>query len=88
MGELKAIMLFSVGEMVYIKSAANDRLSTPNQHVITERYLQECHGGIQKLYKLYGALDLVPEIVLTRDEPTFRPISKDFLAENMLLTKG
>ncbi len=70
MSELKADMAFEIGELVYFKGAIYNTHQTPNRYMVVERYVNECHGGIQRLYKLEGITVQVAEIALTRDVPT------------------
>jgi len=63
---------FEIGDFVYFRSARNDREHVPSRYLVMERYAQQCHGGVQRLYKLDGDFaKLVPEICLTREEPAY-----------------
>lgn len=72
MSELKADMAFDVGDIVYHKSALFTQTITPMPQVVIERHVVECHGGVQKFYKLNEAgAALVPEIALTKEKPAY-----------------
>jgi len=76
--QLTAMLEFEVGEFVYRRTASHSDSVRPRRFLITERYLQQCHGGIQKMYRLDpDEGQLLPEIALTRDEPPFRGPSKE-----------
>ena len=64
---------YEIGELVYIRGATNTGSITPNRFVIIERMAQQCHADFQRLYRLVGFRDLVPEIAITRDEPEYQP---------------
>ena len=72
MSSLTVEFAFEVGDFVYFRSSRNDRDHAPNRFVVMERYGQQCHGGVQRLYKLDGDFTkLVPEICLSREEPAY-----------------
>ena len=71
MSELKAEMKFEVGDFVYFRNASHHIEALPKRFVVTERLVQECHGGVQRLYKLHGHEGLVPEICLCSDMPPY-----------------
>ena len=75
--EVRAMFEFEIGELVFFKGTQHNRSCRPNQFCVTERLAQECHGGIQKMYRLSGTDPhlLHPEIALTREEPAYRPVS-------------
>lgn len=81
MSELKSDMAFEVGEMVYVRHALHNANRVPLQYIITERYVQECHGGIQRLYKLLGEQGMYPEIALTRERPAYQPRCEEYYDE-------
>jgi hypothetical protein len=65
---------FEVGQIVYYRSAANDRDHIPRKFIIIERFAQQCHGGTQILYKLDAdPKALIPEICFTAEEPEYDP---------------
>lgn len=66
---------FEIGGMVYFRGSIHDFDHRPNQFVIAERSAHECHGGLQRLYKLVNYRDPVPEIALSREEPSYQPAS-------------
>ena len=72
---MDAAMEFAIGEIVYLKDALHTDGCRPEPFVVLEQVLQRCHGGIQKLYLLSRGRGNVPEILLTRTEPEFRPRS-------------
>lgn len=71
MSVLSAEMAFEVGDHVYFKHAENDLLSSPKRFAVIARYVEECHGGVQRHYKLFGRDEFVPEIVLTKERPKY-----------------
>jgi hypothetical protein len=78
--ELTATLEFEVGELVYPRSALHCDGQRPRRFVIVERYVQQCHGGVQKLYRLHGVDgNLVSEVALTREEPEYRPLSEGYI---------
>lgn len=66
---------FEIGDLVYIKGTSHDFDHRPNQFLIVERLVQQCHGGIQLLYKLLDRTQHHPEIVLTREQPAYKSAS-------------
>lgn len=64
---------FEIGDFVYMKSAPHTMESVPNAFVVYERIAQQCHGGVQKHYKLGGRDNMIPETLLTRDRPPYQP---------------
>ena len=81
--ELRAHMLFEIGDLVFIKGSQHTMNHRPKEFVITERFVQQCYGGTQKLYKLHTMDGLHPEIALTCDEPPYRKVSSECLADEM-----
>lgn len=63
---------FEIGDEVYLKTARSSFRETPSAVMIIERVAQECHGGVQRLYQLFGYDNLVPELVLTKQQPPFQ----------------
>ena len=76
---------FEIGELVFFKGTQHTLGCRPKQFCVTERIAQECHGGVQKLYRLSGTDPhlLHPEIVLTREEPAYRPVSVEERADEL-----
>ena len=70
---LDQLFQFGVGDIVYFKTAPHNRDKYPNRFMVVERFVQQCHGGVQFLYKLDPpARDgLVPEIVLCIEKPPY-----------------
>ena len=65
---------FEIGDIVYYRSARNDRDSVPRRFLVMERFAQQCHGGTQILYKLDADPHaLIPEVCLSREEPAYDP---------------
>lgn len=68
---------FEIGDIVYFKDHDHDATRIPYKYVVFERIAQECHGGVQRLYRLCGhGVDMVtmwPAVVLTKDKPAFEP---------------
>lgn len=81
MSKIEVEFAFELGQIVYVRSSLHTHNVSPTRYVIAERIAQECHGGVQRLYKIYGRDDFVPEIVLTSEEPAFRPVSDEEIAD-------
>ena len=74
---LDAVFKFKLGEIVYYRSA-NDTIvgvGKPHGHVIVERRLHHCTGGIQQSYVIHGRN--VQEIELTSQRPVPRKMTAD-----------
>jgi len=71
MSEITVNFEFELGDMVYFKSAQHSLGKRPLRFVVYERLAQQCHGGIQRLYKLGTITELVPEILLRNREPEY-----------------
>jgi hypothetical protein len=81
MSEITVSFEFEIGELVFFRDAAHCHGIRPKRFIIEERFAQQCHGGIQRLYRLHGyprdsGYLGVPEIVLSREEPAFIPVSQ------------
>ena len=76
---LDRIFEFKLAEVVYLRMAIDCvyGINKPTPHVITERRLQQCPGGLQKSYVI-GAI-VFQECELTRDMPAMRPATGDEL---------
>ena len=68
---------------MYFKNAENTLERQPVKYIITERYAQECVGGIQKMYRLLDSKELVPEPVLAYEKPTYEGLNVDRLREKI-----
>lgn len=88
MSTLTADFLFEIGDTVFFSSAQHAAGHRPKQFVIYERLAQECHGGIQRLYRLGGVDMNVPEVLLVRDEPAYRPMSQAEHDENLKVIRA
>lgn len=66
MSKLEAEFQYEIGDVVYFIAAGRFNRE-PFQ--VTERIIQQCHGGIQIQYKLIGLEGFVPELCLTTDAP-------------------
>ena len=75
--DLTVTFEFEIGELVYVKGASHHEGMRPKQFVVFERLAQQCHGGVQMQYHLFGYDGLVPETVITRDQPPFEPKSDE-----------
>jgi hypothetical protein len=62
---------FEIGDLLYFRDAENSLDKHPRAFLVYERIAQECHGGIQRFYKLTGLPDATPEIALTKDAPKY-----------------
>lgn len=74
---------FEIGQIVFFKSANHANGFRPATFAIYERVAQQCHGGIQCLYRLSGIEGLTPEPMLTRKEPEYRPMSEAELSDRV-----
>jgi hypothetical protein len=88
MSKVSVEFQFEIGELVYFKAAAHNSSHRPRRFVIYERHVQECSGGVQKLYRLDGCDRLAVEIVLTTKEPPYRPISEEEIAQRIELVRA
>ena len=75
MTTLTAEMAYEIGQIVYMRDALHNAGSQPTPHIITERFVQECHGGIQRLYKFSGDTSVHSEVALTDKELEYVPTS-------------
>ena len=69
---------FELGQQVFFRDAPHDVDQTPRAFTVYERVAQECHGGVQRLYKLMvgeGRSELYPEILLCAEMPPLQPLS-------------
>lgn len=82
MPELRGETKFAVGDLVYFRTASHHNGTRPRRYVVTERYLQECAGGVQVLYRLGGLPErtdhLIRETELTAEMPPY----SDWLEEH------
>ena len=76
MSSLRAEFRFEIGDTVYFRAAMHNANNRPNQFIIYERLAQQCHGGIQQLYRMQPGMDFVAETLLTADEPEYRPATE------------
>lgn len=83
MSELKANFKFEIGDIVYLKTAANNRFATPQKLMICERILNQCEGGKQKFYKFPGDNSLIPELVLSKEKPKYERTGFESEVEKM-----
>jgi hypothetical protein len=74
---------FEIGDLVYVRGSTHTQTTRPKAFVVYERIAQECHGGVQRLYKVFGLEGLVPEPVLTLDIPPFQRRSALAVAEEI-----
>ena len=68
---------FAPGDLVYFRAAHHGHGSRPNRFCIETRIAEECHGGIQIMYKLVGSDKCVPELALSATEPAYNPKSDE-----------
>lgn len=69
MTEITVDFEFELHEIVYLKHAEYSRNMKPVRHIIIERSAVECHGGVQKMYRLLDGQRLIPEPILTKSLP-------------------
>lgn len=72
--ELTVSFVYEIGDIVFFRASQHCAGSRPKPFLITERVAQECHGGVQQLYRMDGRPDLVSEVALSHDEPPYRPM--------------
>ena len=72
---------FEIEEVVYIKTALHAMDNRPNRYIVQERIAQQCHGGVQRMYKLVGMSEHLPELALTIKEPEYRPVGDNIIEE-------
>jgi hypothetical protein len=63
--------LFLIGDVVYLKGSLHDAEHTPRSFVIIERHLQQNQGGIQRMYRLLGEPDMVPQVAICKEKPAY-----------------
>lgn len=76
---------FDIGDLVFTKGSQHTEGNRPRLFCISERIAQQCHGGIQKLYKLETIDGWHAEVVLTKDEPPYRPMSDARMIEHFAI---
>ena len=76
---------FEIGDLVYTKGSQHTDGQRPRMFCISERIAQQCHGGIQQLYKLETIDGWHAEVVLTYDEPPYRPMSDARMTEHFAI---
>lgn len=83
MSSITAEFEFEIGDLVFTRDAEHSNDARPKTFCIYERLAQECHGGIQRLYKVVGFKEAVPEVLLTKEEPPFCPVSNAWLKDRV-----
>lgn len=81
MSKIEVEFEFELGDLVFLRGAQHIQQSRPKRYVIYERMASECHGGCQRLYKVLGWSEPLPEILLTKTEPPYQPEAEEYLAE-------
>lgn len=82
MSVLQAEMEFEIGDIVYHKTALHsDERATP--FIVIERFVQECHGGIQRQYRISSDRRVDSRLMvateLTKEKPVYEdPLFKAF----------
>lgn len=79
---------FEIGDIVYFRQSPNNMDNIPNRFLVTERLAQQCHGGIQMLYRLHDRDALIPEVAIRGDCPPFQPDSDERVAERQRLLRA
>lgn len=69
---------FKVGQVVYFVNAPHNRLHQPIAHIIAERILQECMGGVQIQYRLAA----IPTLMIQEHAITTTCPEYDFIYED------
>ena len=72
---------FAKGEILYRRDSNHGEGMVPRPFMVQERHVVDCHGGVQKLYKLVGEGGQFPEFSLSREMPPFQPASDALLAD-------
>ena len=85
MSKIEVEFAFEIGDKVYTRTASHHAGRRPKAFIVYERLAQECHGGIQRLYKCYELEGYVPEIVLTREMPPYGRMSPEAIKEELEL---
>jgi hypothetical protein len=91
MSQLAAEFQFEIGDEVVHKSAdlschrgfLSTEFSPPNKHIVVERHIQQCHGGVQQFYLVRGidpAGGMCPIYVVCANEITAYPTPAQFVA--------
>lgn len=78
---------FEIGDLVFFRSSDHAVGIRPKTFCVYERLAQECHGGIQRLYKLGNVPESIPEVLLCKDEPEYRPMSDSEIEDQCRLTE-
>lgn len=75
MSELKAEMEFEIGDVVYFKTSLHDKHHTPRKFTVVGRIVEECHGGVQRHFKVasFGDCFMASYIELTKECPPYSP---------------
>ncbi len=81
---LSAIFAFEIGDFVYFKTAEHNERQAPQKHMVMERHIQECHGGVQTLYSIGGISGLVPSIALTAKKPPYEKSEAELMRESYM----
>lgn len=68
---------FEIGDLVYFRGASHHAGVRPKQFCVYERLAQECHGGIQRMYRVTGGTDLFPAVLLTKEQPPYQPACEE-----------
>ena len=74
---------FEIGDLVFFKGAQHTAGHRPKQFVVYERIAQQCHGGVQKRYRVGGITELVVEPLLVRDEPPYRATTQESIDDHI-----
>ncbi len=88
MSRIEVWFIFEIGELVYFRGAPHNLRNIPQQFVVSERIAHECHGGIQRFYRLVGVPDLVPELGLSRITPPYQRRDPSARAEEVVDEKA
>lgn len=90
MSKIEVEFAFEIGDFVYFKSAPHFDWKNPRKFVVVERLAQQCHGGIQRMYRLGGLVDdasrtlmNVSETELSREKPPYEPISEEWIQDRI-----
>ena len=75
MSKLEVEFKFEIGDIVFFRSAQHDKGNRPRPFCIVERLAQQCHADTQRLYVLACNSGFVPEVALSLEEPSYRPVT-------------
>lgn len=67
---------FDVGEVVFFKGDQHCAGHRPKAFVICGLVARHHRGGVQRFYRVGGVDEDIPGVLLAREEPEYRPMSR------------